>query len=187
MRFSRFATFALALLLFCMLAASAGAAPRHARARSGAPKSGEAERTVTRTGPDGTSRTSTQNATWQRGGGHWTRNTVYTGPAGKQSTTHVDGAKTQDGAVRDVTRTGPNGKTSTTHDELHKTDGGYTRETTHTGPNGGVTTSQGQGAWDPATKTWTRDRTVTHPNGSTSSTEVTRTVTPVTSEAPAAQ
>src|SRR5215831_15056451 len=126
MRLSRLAHFALALPLFCLLAASASA---------DAPKSGETDRTVTRTGPHGTSRTSTNHTTWQRGGGRWTRNTVHTGPAGKQSTTHVDGSKTQDGTVRDVTRTGPNGKTSTTHDDLHRTDGGYTRETTHTGPN----------------------------------------------------
>ena len=82
MRLSRFAHFALALLLFCLLAVSASA---------DAPKSGETDRTVTRTGPHGTSRTSTNHTTWQRGGGRWTRNTVHTGPAGKQTTTHVDG------------------------------------------------------------------------------------------------
>ena len=159
MRLSRFANFAFAFLLLCLLALSAGAGPLE-RASSDSPKSGEVDRTVTRTGPDGTSRTSTGKTTWKRGGGHWTRDTVHTGPNGKQSTTHVDG---------------------------QKTDNGYTREATHTGPNGGVTTSQGQGTWDPATKTWTRDRVVTHPNGSTSSTQVTRTVTPVTPEPPAAQ
>ena len=127
MRLSRFAPFALALLLFCLLAVGASAEPRHPRAHKD---------------------------------GQWTRDTVHTGPNGKQSTTHVEGAKTGNS---------------------------YTKTTTHTGPNGGVTTTQGQGTWDPKTKTWTRDRVVTHPNGSTSSTEVTRTVTPVTPEPPAAQ
>ena len=122
---------------------------------------------MTRTGADGTARTSTHDTTWQRGGGKYTRDTLHTGPGGKQGTTHVEGARTPDGAVRDVTRTGPGGKTATTHDELHRTDGGYTRETTHTGPNGGVTTIQGEGQWDPETKTWTREKLVTRPDGST--------------------
>jgi hypothetical protein len=183
MGLSRLATFALSLLVALALSATAAdARQRGARARQGAPKSGHAERTVTRTGADGTSRTSQHDTSWQRGDGMWSRDTVHTGPGGKQATTHVDGAKTDDGHVRDVTRTGPDGKTSTTHDEVHKTDGGYTRETTHTGPNGGVTTVQGQGTWDPATKTWTREKVVTRPNGSTSTTDVTRKVTPVTPE-----
>jgi len=183
MRLSRLATFLLtALVAFLLGAPQAHAWQRLAQADNGAPKSGEADRTVTRTGPSGTSHTSTRNTTWQRGGGKWTRNTVRTGPNGKQTTTHVDGSKTADGAVRDVTRTGPNGKTATTHDEIHKTDNGYTRDSTHTGPNGGVTTRDATGSYDPATKTFTKDVTTTGPNGKTTEKEVTRHVTPVTPE-----
>ena len=173
MRPTRLATLALALLAAIALAATAAdAGPRRGRAHARAPKSGQAERTVTRTGPDGTSRTSTHDSTWQRGDGQWTRDTVHTGPGGKQGTTHVEGAKTEDGHVRDVTRTGPNGKSSTTHDEVHKTDEGYTRQTTHTGPNGGVTTRDTTGSYDPETKSWSKDVTTTRPDGSTSATQV---------------
>jgi hypothetical protein len=167
MRRSRLATLTLACLVALLLAApEADARARHARARKSAPKSGEASRTVTRTAPDGTSRTSSHDSTWQRGDGQWTRDTVHTGPNGKQATTHVDGAKTENGHVRDVTRTGPDGKTATTHDEVQRTDDGYTRSTTTTGPNGGVTTRNATGTYDPETKTWTK--------------QVTRQVTPVT-------
>lgn len=182
MRPSRLAILVLTLLVALLLAPQAHAWQRRAHARKPVPKSGEVERTVTRTGPDGTSRTSSHDTTWQRGDGKWTRDTMHTGPNGQQGTTHVEGSKTEDGAVRDVTRTGPGGKTSTTHDELHRTDGGYTRQTTHTGPQGGVTTRDATGSWDPETKTWTRDVTTTHPNGQTTETEVERHVTDVTPE-----
>lgn len=188
MRLSRLASLALiGLVALLLVAPDANAGERRARARKSAPKSGQVERTVTRTGPDGTSRTSSHDTTWQRGDGQWSRDTVHTGPGGKQGTAHVEGSKTGDGAVRDVTRTGPGGRTATTHDELHRTDDGYTRQTTHTGPNGGVTTVEGQGTWDPATQTWTREKLVTRPDGSTSKTEVTRQVTPVTPAAPPAE
>lgn len=183
MRFSRLATFALSLVVaLAFVAPAADAGQRRARAHKGAPKSGHAERTVTRTRPDGTSRTSQHDTTWQRGDGQWSRDTVHTGPNGQQGTTHVEGAKTENGRVRDVTRTGPGGKTSTTHDEVQRTEDGYTKTSTHTGPNGGVTTAEGQGTWDPATGTWTRETVVTRPNGTTTTTEVTRTATPATDE-----
>lgn len=128
---SRLAHLTLAALVALLLAApQADARPRHAR--KGAPKSGEASRTVTRTAPDGTSRTSTHDTTWERGDDRWTRDTVHTGPNGKQSTTHVDGS------------------------------------------------------YDPATRTWTKDVTHTRPDGSTARKQVTRQVTPVTQEPPAA-
>jgi len=176
---TRLASLTLACLVALLLATpDSDARERQGRARMGSAKSGQAQRTVTRTGPDGTARTSTHDSTWQRGGGKYTRDTVHTGPGGKQGTTHVEAAKTSDGRVRDVTRTGPGGKTSTTHDEVHRTDTGYSRETTHTGPNGGVTTRNATGSYDPATKTWTREKLVTRPDGSTSKTEVTTQVTP---------
>jgi len=173
MRCSRIASLALACLVACLLAApEADARARQARVGKSAPKSGHAERTVTRTGPDGSSRTSSHDSSWQRGDGQWSRDTVHTGPGGKQGTTHVEGAKTQDGVVRDVTRTGPGGKTATTHDEVHRTDAGYTRETTHTGPNGGVSTRNATGSYDPETKTWSKDVSKTHPDGSTATKQV---------------
>lgn len=172
MRLSRSATLALTALVALLLAApEADAGQRRARARKSAPKSGQAERTLTRTAPDGSLRTSSQKSTWQRGDGKWSRDSMHTGPGGKQGTTHVDGAKTEDGRVRDVTRTGPGGKTATTHDELQRTDGGYTRQTTHTGPNGGVTARDVTGSYDPATKSWTKDASVTRPDGSTATTQ----------------
>lgn len=98
------------LVLFsaALLAAPAQAGGRRARAAH-APESGEAHRTVTRTGADGTSRTSSHDTTWQRGDGRWTRDTVHTGPNGKQATTHVDGARTGTGSTRQVTHTRPDG------------------------------------------------------------------------------
>ena len=178
MRFSSTAGSAFACLAVLLLAASSvHAEERPGGARKGAPKSGHVQRTVTRTDASGVAHTGTADTTWQRGDGHFTRDTVFTGANGKQATTHVDAAKTADGHVRDVTRTGPEGKTSTTHDELHRTANGYTRTATHTGPKG-TTTVQGQGTWDPATKTWTRENVVTHPNGSTTTTQVTKQHTP---------
>jgi hypothetical protein len=170
---SRVACFTLSCLVALLLAAS-GADARERQQRA---KSGQVHRSVTRTGADGTSGTSTHDTTWQRGGGKYSRDTVHTGPGGKQATTHVEGAKTQDGRVRDVTRTGPGGKTSTTHDELHRTESGYTRETTHTGPNGGVTTRSATGSYDAETKTWTRDATTTRSDGSTATSHSERTRT----------
>src|SRR5262245_10155259 len=179
---------------------------RMGRARMGAAKSGQAHRTVTRTGADVTARTSTHDTSWQRGAGKYTRDTLHTGPGGKQATTHVEGARTENGYTRqsthtgpdggvttrnttgsydpetkswtkDVTRTNPYGSTATTHAEGQRTDGGYQQTTTHTGPPG-TTTIQGEGQWDPETKTWTRERVVTHPDGSTSRTEATTQVAP---------
>lgn len=184
MRLTRFALLFLASLAL-LAAPAAQAGERRPRAHE-LPKSGEAHRTVTRTGADGTSRTSSHDTQWQRGDGRWTRDTVHTGPNGQQATTHVDGAKTEDGHVRDVTRTGPEGKTATTHDEVHRTDDGYARNTTHTGPNGGVTTRNATGSYDPETRTWTKDVDVTRPDGSNVSKQVTRQVTPVTEDAPPA-
>ena len=180
MRCSRFVSFTFAFLVACLLVApAADARARQARARQSAPKSGHSERTVTRTGPDGPPRTSSHDSSWQRGDGKWSRDTLHTGPGGKQGAIHVEGAKTEDGRVRDVTRTGPAGATATTHDEVHRTDAGYTRQTTHTGPNGGVSTRNASGAYDPETKTWTREAVVTRPDGSTQKTDVTTQVTPV--------
>jgi hypothetical protein len=170
---SRSASLTLAFLVALLFAVpDADARERQGRARMGAAKSGQAHRSVTRTGPDGAARTSTHDSTWQRGGGKYTRDTVHTGPGGKTATTHVEGAKTSDGRVRDVTHTGPGGKTATTHDEIRRTDTGYTRETTHTGPNGGVTTRSATGSYDPATKSWSKDVTRTNPSGSAATTHV---------------
>jgi hypothetical protein len=170
---TRIASFTFACLVALLLSTpGADARERMGRSRVGAAKSGQVHRTVTRTGADGTARTSTHDTSWQRGGGQYSRDTLHTGPGGKQGTTHVEGARTSDGAVRDVTRTGPGGQTATTHDELHRTDGGYTRETTHTGPNGGVTTRNATGSYDPETKSWSKDVTRTNPNGSTATTHV---------------
>jgi hypothetical protein len=88
MRFSRFASLTLAFLTaFLLTSPDADARECQGRARMGAAKSGHSERSVTRTRPDGTSRTSTHDSTWQRGGGKYSRDTVYTGPGGKQGTT----------------------------------------------------------------------------------------------------
>ena len=105
------------IALLCSASLALLAAPAaHAgerRARHPVPKSGEVSRTVTRTGADGTSRTSTHDTKWERGDGRWTRDTVHTGPNGKQATTHVDGARTENGTTRDITHTRPDGSTVT--------------------------------------------------------------------------
>jgi hypothetical protein len=157
---TRLAGFTLSCLVALLLSApGADARERMGRSRMGAAKSGQAHSTVTRTGADGTARTSTHDTTWQRGGGKYTRDTLHTGPGGKQSTTHVEG---------------------------QRTDGGYTKTTTHTGPKG-TTTTLSEGNWDPETKTWTREKVVTRPDGSSSKTEVTTVVEPGAPEAAPAE
>lgn len=212
MHASRPASLALAFAFALLLSTpDADARERQGRARAGAPKSGQAHRSVTRTGQDGTPRTSTHDSTWQRGGGQWTRDTVHTGPGGKQGTTHVDGQRTEDGYTKTTTHTGPQGGvttrsttgsydpatktwthdatttrpdgfTATSHSERTRTEDGYQRSATHTGPQG-TTSVEGQGTWDPETKTWTREKVVTRPDGSTSKTDVTTQVTPAEPEA----
>ncbi|HVH20029.1 MAG TPA: hypothetical protein VNF72_17175 [Myxococcota bacterium] len=114
MRLSRLVRFAPSLLVaLALVAPAADAGQRRTRAHKGVPTSGHIERTVTRTGKDGTSRTSQHDTTWQRGGGQWSRDTVHTGPNGKQGTTHVEGAKTENGYTKTTTRTRPDGSTST--------------------------------------------------------------------------
>jgi hypothetical protein len=184
---SRLAALTLAVLVALLLAApQADARERRTHARQSAPKSGQVERTVTRTAPDGSSRTSRHDTRWERGDGRFSRDTVHTGPGGRQGTTHVEGVKTENGHVRDVTRTGPDGKISTVHDEVTRTDDGYTRSSTRTGPNGGITTRNATGSYDPETKTWSKDVTTLRPDGSSTQTSVTRQVTPVTQAPPAA-
>ena len=100
------------LAVLCILALAAPAAQARGR-HPKLPARGSAHREVTRTGPNGNSRTSSADTTWQRGDGAWTRDTVRTGPNGGQSVTHVDGAKTADGFVREKTTTGPNGRSAT--------------------------------------------------------------------------
>src|SRR5262249_20775556 len=78
--------------------------PAGARERFGGkhlPPRGSEQRTVTRTGVNGQSHTWTQNSTWQRGNGAWSRDTTTTNPQGKTWNTQVTGAKTADGFVRD--------------------------------------------------------------------------------------
>jgi hypothetical protein len=204
---SRLAGFTLTCLIALLLCLpDADARERRGRAQTGAAKSGQIHRTVTRTGPDGTARTSTHDSRWQRADGKWTRDTVHTGPGGKQGTTHVEGAKTGNGYTRqsthtgpnggvttrnttgsydpetktwtkDVTRTGRDGATGTTHVERQRTEGGYTKTTTHTGPQGGVTTRNAAGSYDPASQTWTHDATTTRPDGSTATSHGVRTRT----------
>jgi hypothetical protein len=114
MRPSRLVPFSISLLAALVLVVpAADAGPRHARAHKGAPTSGHVERTVTRTGKDGVSRTSQHDTTWQRGGGQWSRDTLHTGPNGKQGTTHVEGVKTDTGYTKTTTHTRPDGTTST--------------------------------------------------------------------------
>lgn len=203
----------LVALLLCT--PDADARERMGRAQMGAAKSGQAHRTVTRTGPGGTARTSTHDSRWQRGDGKWTRDTVHTGPGGKQGTTHVEGARTASGYTRQSTHTGPgggvttrnatgsydratrtwtrdatttrpDGSTATSHGERTRTEDGYQSTTTHTGPKG-TTTIQGEGSWDPETKTFTREKVVTRPDGSISKTEATTQFTPDAPEAAPAE
>ena len=150
MRLSRTALSSFGTLALVVLSV----APAGARERFGGkhlPPRGSEQRTVTRTGVNGQSHTWTQNSTWQRGNGAWSRDTTTTNPQGKTWNTQVTGAKTADGFVRDKTVTGP---------------------------NGGVTTRDASGSYDPATHTFTRDVTVTHPDGKTSSVVDTRIFSP---------
>lgn len=164
-RANRWIPSGLAALALLLLAAG----PAEARERRGGrvPKSGSAHREVTRTGPGGEPRTRTQDSTWQRGDGAWTRDTTHTGPGGRQGTTQVEGQRSGDGWIRSKTSTGPGGRTATTNDELHRTEGGYVRDTTRTGANGGVTTRHAEGSYDPESRTFSKDVTTTLPSGKT--------------------
>jgi hypothetical protein len=69
-----------------------------------------------------------------------------------------------------VTRTGPAGNTSTRQSSVTTNgQGGYNAHSTVTGPNGNTATRQSSGAYNPATKTYTRSSTTTGPNGNTAS------------------
>ena len=104
----------LPLSLGLLWAAPAGAGERRAHPR---PKSGQVERSVTRTGPDGTSRTSSHDTTWQRGGGQWTRQDVHTGPNGGVTTRSASGVYDRETRTleKDVTLTRPDGTSSSKH------------------------------------------------------------------------
>lgn len=104
----------LALSLGLWLAAPAGAGERRAHPR---PKSGHVERTITRTGPDGVSRTSQHDTSWQRGDGQWTRQDVRTGPNGGVTTRSASGVYDRETRTlnKDVTLTRPDGTSSSKH------------------------------------------------------------------------
>lgn len=115
MRSHRFAILSLSCLVALLLVAPQADA-RERRARKHAPKSGHVERTTTRTGPDGTSRTSSHDTTWQRGDGQWSRDTVHTGPNGGVTTRNATGAYDPETRTwtRDATTTRPDGRAATT-------------------------------------------------------------------------
>jgi hypothetical protein len=95
--------------------AGAGGAARPARQHRahGGAASGSVHRETTRTGPDGVSRTSQKDTTWQRGDGKVTRDTTWTGANGKTATRHTEVQKTEDGRTSQTTVTHPDGSTTT--------------------------------------------------------------------------
>jgi hypothetical protein len=69
-----------------------------------------------------------------------------------------------------VTRTGPSGNTATRQSNVSTNGaGGYNASSTVTGPAGNTATRQQSGAYDPATKTYSRSATTTGPGGKQSS------------------
>lgn len=73
-------------------------------------------------------------------------------------------------ASSNVTRTGPAGNTSSRQSNVSTNgQGGYSASSTATGPGGKTATRQQSGAYDPATKTYTRQGTTTGPAGNQSS------------------
>ena len=74
---------------------------------------------------------------------------------------------------RTVTRTGVEGRAATRSTNKTITENGYQRSSTATGPNGKTATRNATGAYNPETKTWTRDASSVGPNGGVSSTNAT--------------
>ena len=71
------------LCLALSLALSGAAAAGERLERKHLPANGSSQRTLTRTGPNGQSRTWNRNSTWQSGNGAWSRQTTQTNPQGK--------------------------------------------------------------------------------------------------------
>jgi len=175
---SRIAGFTLAALVALLLASpDADARGRQGGARMSSPKSGHAERSVTRTGPGG--KTATTHDEVHRTDGGYTRETTTTGPNGGVTTRSATGSYDKESKTfnKEVTKTNPDGSTATTQVTGRRTEDGYTKTTTHSGPQG-TTTAQGQGTWDPVSKTWTRETVVTRPDGTSAKTAVTTKVSP---------
>lgn len=97
----------------------------------------------------------------QRRDNGYKRSTEITDGQGRQY--NRDATVTRDreagSKTRDVLWTGPDGQTATRQDVVTRTDDGYSRSTTHTGPEGNTSERQVISAWDPETKTWTKQVT----------------------------
>jgi len=122
-------------------------------------EAGSKTRDVLWTGPDG--QTATRQDIVTRTDDGYTRNSEFTGPEGKTATRDatVTGDSEAGTRTRDVLWTGPDAQTVTGQDVVTRTDGGYSRSTTHTGPEGNTSARQVISAWDPETKTWTKQVT----------------------------
>jgi hypothetical protein len=83
--------------------------------RGGAAHSGSSHREVTRTGPDGRSRTWVGDTSWQRGNGRFDRHTVQTGPRGATRSKDVHVERTDTGATRTTRVTRPDGSSVESH------------------------------------------------------------------------
>jgi hypothetical protein len=99
--------FACVLALVPLLAGAAAAGERQPT------RSGSSHREVTRTGPDGQSRTWKRDSTWQRGAGQYDRQTTQTGPNGAVRSLDVHAERTPTGHTRQTTYTDPQGRTRT--------------------------------------------------------------------------
>jgi len=111
-----------------------------ARSREARPRSGASHQQITRTGPDGRSRTWQKDTSWQRGGGSAERHTTWTGPQGRTASRDAVVTRDPESGTRtqDVVRTGPRGATTQRHSVIQKTEDGHINTTSVTRPDGSV-------------------------------------------------
>jgi len=108
MSFTRRLPLVLSTLACVALAASVAGAREP---RGGGSRAGSAHSELTRTGPNGQSRTWQRDTTWQRGGGVYDRHTTLTGPAGATRTKDVHMERTDTGRSGTVSVTRRDGST----------------------------------------------------------------------------
>lgn len=107
----------------------------------------------------------TRQTTKQRTENGYTRDSVMTGPEGRQATRSATVVNDKEAGTRtrSVVRQGPEGRQRTVKDQLQRTENGYTRSKTATNPNGAVNTRNVVASYDPETgtrsKEVTRERT----------------------------
>jgi len=94
------------------------------------------ERSVTRNGGRGHTRSVQHRTRVDRRAGHVERHTTRTGTEGRRVETNVVRERTDDGYTRSVVHTGPEGQTRTRDAVVSRSENGFTRDVVREGPKG---------------------------------------------------